>query len=148
MEKDYYKILGVSEQATDSELKKAFRALAKKYHPDTNAGNEEAAAKFQEINEAYSVLSDADKRQTYDYDRTHKSSAGSGAFQGAQSGAKKKAPTGNAGFNFTADSFKMNFADMMFDELNKTKTEKKKGSDINMADVSGSFASFFGFNPK
>lgn len=65
MEKNYYQILGVGEQADESEIKKAFRKLAKKYHPDTNPGNQEVAEIFQEINEAYSVLGDAGKRQRY-----------------------------------------------------------------------------------
>ena len=69
MEKNYYQILGVGEQADESEIKKAFRKLAKKYHPDTNPGNQEVAEIFQEINEAYSVLGDAGKRQRYDIDR-------------------------------------------------------------------------------
>lgn len=64
--RDYYEVLGVSKTATDAELKKAYRVLAKKYHPDTNPGNEEAEAKFKEASEAYAVLSDADKRRQYD----------------------------------------------------------------------------------
>src|SRR5687767_2731978 len=65
-EKDYYEILGVKKTATDEELKKAYRNLAKKYHPDKNKGNKEAEAKFKEISEAYAVLSDKDKREQYD----------------------------------------------------------------------------------
>ena len=65
--KDYYAILGVSKTATDDELKKAFRKLAKKYHPDANPDNkEEAEKKFKEVNEAYEVLSDPQKRKMYD----------------------------------------------------------------------------------
>ncbi len=64
--KDYYDILGVSRDATDDELKKAFRRLALKYHPDRNSGNKESENKFKEINEAYSVLSDSHKRSNYD----------------------------------------------------------------------------------
>lgn len=66
MAKDYYKILGVAKNADEKEIKKAFRKLAKQYHPDTNPGNAAAEAKFKEINEAYEVLSDADKRSQYD----------------------------------------------------------------------------------
>ena len=65
-EKDYYEILGVKKTATDDELKKAYRELAKKYHPDKNKGNKEAEAKFKELSEAYAVLSDAEKRSQYD----------------------------------------------------------------------------------
>jgi molecular chaperone DnaJ len=65
-EKDYYELLGVKKTATDDEIKKAYRNLAKKYHPDKNKGNKEAEAKFKEISEAYAVLSDKDKRDQYD----------------------------------------------------------------------------------
>ncbi len=64
--RDYYEVLGVSKNATDAEIKKAYRKLAKKYHPDTNAGNKEAADKFKEASEAYAVLSDSEKRKEYD----------------------------------------------------------------------------------
>ena len=64
--RDYYEVLGVSKTATDDELKKAYRKLAKQYHPDLHPGDKEAEAKFKEINEAYEVLSDADKRAKYD----------------------------------------------------------------------------------
>ena len=66
MAKDYYKTLGVSRSATDKELKQAYRKLAKKYHPDANPDNPSAEARFKEINEAYEVLSDKEKREMYD----------------------------------------------------------------------------------
>ncbi len=64
--RDYYEVLGVSKGASEDEIKKAYRVLAKKYHPDMNPGDKEAEAKFKEANEAYAVLSDSDKRAKYD----------------------------------------------------------------------------------
>ena len=64
--RDYYEVLGVSKTATDAEIKKAYRKLAMKYHPDYNPGDKEAEEKFKEINEANEVLSDPKKRQLYD----------------------------------------------------------------------------------
>src|SRR3954453_5138804 len=64
--KDYYKILNVARGASADEIKKAFRKLARKYHPDVNPGDKKAEEKFKEINEAYEVLSDEGKRKKYD----------------------------------------------------------------------------------
>jgi molecular chaperone DnaJ len=82
--KDYYEMLGVPRNATEAELKKAFRTLALKYHPDRNTGSRESEEKFKEINEAYSVLSDPEKRSNYDrFGRAEGAGAGFGAFTGA-----------------------------------------------------------------
>ncbi|WP_311258015.1 DnaJ C-terminal domain-containing protein [Microbacterium sp. WCS2018Hpa-9] len=65
-DKDFYKTLGVSKDVSDADLKKTYRKLARKYHPDSNQGDEKAEAKFKEVSEAYSVLSDAEQRKEYD----------------------------------------------------------------------------------
>lgn len=83
--RDYYEVLGVERSADDAALKKAYRALAKKYHPDTNPGDAEAEAKFKEASEAYAVLSDPDKRRQYDQ-------FGHAAFEGG---------AGGGGFDFS-----------------------------------------------
>ena len=64
--RDYYEVLGIDKGASDSDIKKAYRSLAKKYHPDVNPGDKDAEVKFKEVNEAYEVLSDADKKARYD----------------------------------------------------------------------------------
>lgn len=82
--RDYYEVLGVSKNATDAELKKAYRNVAKKYHPDTNPGDADAEAKFKEASEAYAVLSDADKRRQYDQfgHAAFENEGGAGGFAG------------------------------------------------------------------
>jgi molecular chaperone DnaJ len=86
--RDYYEILGVSKGATDAEIKRAYRKVAKKYHPDTNPGDKEAEAKFKEASEAYEVLSDSQKRAQYDqfghaaFDQTGGFGGGAGGFGG------------------------------------------------------------------
>lgn len=64
--RDYYEVLGVDKSASDDVIKKAYRKLAKQYHPDLNPGDKNAEAKFKEVNEAYEVLSDKDKKVRYD----------------------------------------------------------------------------------
>ena len=101
--RDYYEVLGVSRDADDAAIKKAYRALAKKYHPDMNPGDKEAEKKFKEASEAYAVLSDPDKRRQYDQ-------FGHAAFEGGAGGAG-----GFGGFDFSGADFSDIFGDIFGD---------------------------------
>ncbi len=101
--RDYYEVLGVSRDADDATLKKAYRKLAKKYHPDVNPGDAEAEKKFKEASEAYAVLSDAEKRRQYDQ-------FGHAAFENGAGGAG-----GFGGFDFNGADFSDIFGDIFGD---------------------------------
>ena len=100
--RDYYEVLGVEKDANDADIKKAFRKLARKYHPDVNPGDADAEAKFKEVNEAYDVLSDTQKRQQYDQFGHDAPNFGAGGFGGGFSG-------GGANFGDFGDIFNMFF---------------------------------------
>ena len=116
--RDYYEVLGVSKNADDAALKKAYRALAKKYHPDSNPGDEAAAEKFKEASEAYSVLSDPQKRQQYDQ-------FGHAAFDGG---------AGAGGFDFSnmdmGDIFGDLFGDFFGGSRRRNSTGPMKGQNL------------------
>lgn len=101
--RDYYEVLGISRDADDAAIKKAYRALAKKYHPDMNPGDEKAEKGFKEASEAYAVLSDPEKRRQYDQ-------FGHAAFEGAAGG-----PGGFGGFDFNGADFSDIFGDIFGD---------------------------------
>ena len=101
--RDYYEVLGVPRDADEAAIKKAYRALAKKYHPDANPGDAAAAEKFKEASEAYSVLSDPQKRQQYDQ-------FGHAAFDGGAGGG-----SGFGGFDFNSADMGDIFGDIFGD---------------------------------
>jgi molecular chaperone DnaJ len=119
--KDYYEQLGVGRDANDDQLKKAYRKLAKQYHPDANPGDKAAEAKFKEISEAYGVLSDAGKRKTYDQ-------FGHQAFEGGGGGA------GGFGGMDMGDIFGSFFGGMDIGDIfgggGRTRPRARKGNDL------------------
>jgi len=104
--RDYYEVLGVDKNADEATLKKAYRAMAKKYHPDVNPGDAEAESKFKEASEAYAVLSDPEKRRQYDQ-------FGHAAFGGGAGGAGGYG--GFGGFDFSGADFSDMFGDIFGD---------------------------------
>lgn len=112
--RDYYEILGVSRTASETEIKKAYRALAVKYHPDKNPGDAEAEERFKECAEAYAVLSDPQKRASYD--RFGHSGVGSGGF--------------DPGFTNIEDIFDLFGFGEMFGGRTRTRSRVQRGSDL------------------
>ncbi len=111
---ELYKRLGVAPTATDIEIKKAYRKLAKQYHPDLNPGDTQAETRFKEVNEAYETLSDPDKRKSYD---------------AAQQPTRQEQPGKRPGAARTAP-------------------RPPAGGPIDVTQMAGGFASFFGFDPE
>ena len=120
--RDYYEVLGVSKNASESDIKNAYRKLAIKYHPDKNPGNKDAEEKFKEISEAYAVLHDPQKRQQYDQF----------GFEG---------PSGFGGFNASSfdmdDLFRQVFGDSGFESIfgfrgGRQRQQRHRGSDLRL----------------
>ena len=118
--RDYYEVLGVDKGADDATIKKAYRQLAKKYHPDMNPGDKEAEKKFKEASEAYAVLSDPDKRRQYDQ-------FGHSAFEGGGAGG------GFGGFDFSGADFSDIFGDIFGDFFGGG----SRGGEINNGPMKG-----------
>jgi len=121
---DYYEMLGVNRQASDDELKKAYRKMAKKYHPDVNPGDKVAEEKFKELSEAYAVLSDANKRRTYDqFGHAAFEQGGGGGFHGG------------VDINDIFGSFfggGMDFGDIFGGGGSRTRPKARRGADLQM----------------
>ena len=133
--RDYYEVLGVERSASDAELKKAYRNLAKKYHPDVNPGDKTAEAKFKEVNEAYEVLSDSQKRGRYDqFGHAGTDPNGFGGAGGFSS---------DFDFGGIGDIFETFFGGSGFGGRSKTRRGPQKGADIKYSmDISFEEAAF------
>ena len=121
--RDYYEVLGVDKNADDAAIKKAYRQLAKKYHPDMNPGDKEAEAKFKEASEAYAVLSDPEKRRQYDQ-------FGHAAFEGGAGGAG-----GFGGFDFTGADMGDIFGDIFGDLFGGGRSRRANNGPMQGANI-------------
>jgi len=121
--RDYYEVLGVDKNADDAAIKKAYRQLAKKYHPDMNPGDAEAEKKFKEASEAYAVLSDAEKRRQYDQ-------FGHAAFDGGAGGAG-----GFGGFDFNSADMGDIFGDIFGDLFGGGRTRRANNGPMQGASI-------------
>ena len=143
--RDPYDVLGVSRKATEAEIKKAFRALAKKHHPDTHANDPKAVKRFQEISAAYELLGDKEKRAQFDrgeidangqpkgFDQGFRPGGGSGGFEGMRGRAGKAGPQGyefqwSGGEGLNAEDI---FADL-FSGGGRRRAQPRKGADIQL----------------
>ncbi|MFC2161509.1 molecular chaperone DnaJ [Acidobacteriota bacterium] len=126
MAKDYYKLLGVSRSVSTAELKKAYRKLARKYHPDLNPGDKASEAKFKEIQEAYSVLSDAKKKQQYD----QFGFVGDAPPRGPQQGSRSAGFEGFDFSNFGTSSFRDFFENAFSSSAASPQTRPERGEDL------------------
>ncbi len=131
--KDYYNILGVSRSASEQEIKQAYRRLARQYHPDVNPGNKSAESKFKEINEAYEVLSDKEKRQKYDRFGDQWQYADQFAQAGAQTPFRDFSQGGPQGTRFEQGDLDSLFGDLFQGYRTGTssrRTRSRRGRDV------------------
>ena len=145
---DLYKILEVSKDATADEIRKSYRKLARKYHPDSNQGDKNAEEKFKQIGDAYNILGDEKKRAEYDAKIDGKQEGQPQGF------STEKGFKGNSTFN-KADFFRQSmFGQNPFGQnpLNNDKSAERKetsfGYGVDKQSVNQQFANFFGFGPR
>lgn len=145
---DLYKVLEVSRTATTEEIRKAYRKLARKYHPDSNQGDKNAEEKFKQISDAYMILGDETKRAEYDAEKEKKVNAT------RQTTTSSKGFNGQNMFN-KADIFGQGFfGQNPFGQnpLNRDKTSEREETDfgygVDKQSVNQQFANFFGFGPR
>ena len=145
--RDYYEVLGIGRDADDAQIKKAYRRLAKKYHPDTNSGNE-AEQKFKEVTEAYHVLSDKEKRKMYDqfghaaFDQSGEDSPGGGGYWKSYGGPQR----GYQEYHFESGNMDDMFGDIFGDIFGgfRGRSSRKRGSDLHAEVTVGFDEAVFG----
>lgn len=148
MEPNYYRVLGIREEATEDEIKKAYRKVAKKYHPDANPGDKEADKKFKEAAEAYAVLGDIEKRKVYDKEcQTRKAGSGRERNGKNQSGTRTETPEMN--FEDLSKSFEQFFGfHPKSNHVDEEKLNKNKKTKTNPLDMTEMFEQYMGIKKR
>lgn len=139
--KDYYNLLGVNKNASDKDIKQAFRKMARKYHPDVNPGDKGAEEKFKQVSAAYEVLSDAEKRKKYDRfgeqwqnaDQFSKARGGGTKYQNYGFGDMPRGGSQSQNYNFGGDDLSSLFGDLFGGGRSKRQTRPRRGEDIESA---------------
>lgn len=141
-----YKVLEINESADKDTIRKAYRKLARKYHPDSNPGNKAAEEKFKEINDAYTILSDEKKKEEYDNSQKN----GTGAFNGKQTTKQRGGNPFRPEDIFFGTFGKNPFGENPFEphSANTKKETTEFGYGVDKGSVNEQFANFFGFQGR
>lgn len=156
MEPDYYKVLGVNENASEEEIKKAYRSIAKKYHPDANQGNHAAAERFKAASEAYAIIGDVAGRKEYDSQRAAERTKKTGGQYGRKKGTPSEGgkPQGSfMGTGFSNGSMAAGFEQFFgfnpnTKEINEEKLNPNKKANTNPIDMTEMFERYMGIKKK